>query len=865
MRYGHARTVRTPAHRVRRNPKQAHVILLSVLIVPVLFSLNGCAGFANGANKTSSAAFQLSPSSVSFGQVAVGKQATQAISVSNTGKVPLNITKVTLSNSHFSITGVTTPMSLAIGQTGNFNVVVNPTATGSLTATLTAQGDGGSQPVAVNLSANVVSPQPQISVSPTSVNFGTVSTGLKMNSNVLITNSGAADLTISVLALSGPDFSLSGMNTPKTIPAGQSAQVVLTFSPATSGSAAGSLNITSNDPTNPAVTVPLNGTGSTAPTGQLSATPADLSFGMVSTGRSATKQIVLTNTGNAAVKIASLSAHGFGLTTNGLTPPVTLNPSENLTVTASFAPTSAGSATGSITVVSDAANSSLTIPSTGTGAQGELAISPAILNFGSVLSGQTKSQTITVTNTGDAALTIAQLRTSGSGYSISGLVAPTTVPAGASVTFNVLFAPTTPGSLAGTVSIASNASSSPSVLSLTGTGTAASAILSPNPASVSFSNMNAGSSSSRSVTISNNGNTPVTVSQIAINAKGFSVSGITTPLTLAPGQNTAVTVTFQPTGSGTTAGEITIASTQGTSIVIPVSGSAIQPVLSAVPAAITFGDVTEGSPASQAVQLANSGTGALSITQISVTGSGFSVGSVPLPVSLNSGQTSNFNVQFAPTSAGSAGGSLTIVSNGPNSPTMIALSGIGIPATHSLVLSATNLAFGSVNAGSSSTQSVALTNSGNAKVTVSQITESGTGFTLSGAGTPVSLSPGQSMTFGVIFGPSASGTDSGSVTIASTATGFPKTIALSGTGVQITSHSANLSWGASTSSVSGYNIYRSTVNGSGYSKINSGLVATLSFEDDSVQAGTTYYYVVTAVNSSGEESTDSNQAIAVVP
>ncbi len=864
MRHGHARTVRTPAYRVRKNLKKSHLLLAIALIVPVLF-LNGCAGFANGANKTSSATFQLSPSSVSFGPVAVGKQATQAISVSNAGKVPVKITELALSNSHFSVPGVTTPMSLAIGQTETFHVAVNPTATGSLTATLTAQGDGGSQPVVINLSATAVSSQAQISASPTSVNFGTVSTGLKMNSNVLITNSGATDLTISVLALSGTEFSLSGMNTPKTIGAGQSAQVVLTFSPLTSGSATGSLNITSNDPSNPAITIPLSGAGTTATTGQLNATPPELSFGMVSTGRSATKQIVLTNTGNAAVKIASLSAHGVGLTTNGLTPPVTLNPSENLTVTASFAPTSAGSAMGSITVVSDATNSSLTIPSTGTGAQGELAISPAILNFGSVLSGQTKSQTITVTNTGNAALTIAQLQTNGSGYSISGLQAPATIPAGASVAFNVLFAPAAPGSLAGTVSIASNASSSPSVLSLTGTGTAASATLSPNPASVSFSNVSAGSSSSQPVTISNSGNTTLTVSQIAINAKGFTVSGITTPLTLGPGQNTAVMVTFKPTGSGTTAGEITIASTQGASVVIPVSGSAVQPALSALPSAITFGDVTEGSPASQTVQLANSGTGTLSITQISVTGSGFSAGSLPLPVSLNSGQTSNFNVQFAPTAAGSASGSVTIVSNAPNSPAIVALSGTGMPATQSLSLSATNLAFGSVTAGSSSTQSVALTNSGNAKVTVSQITESGTGFTLSGAGSPVSLSPGQSMTFAVIFGPSASGTDSGSVTILSTATGFPKTITLSGTGVQVTSHSVNLSWGASTSSVTGYNIYRSTINGSGYSKINSALVATLSFEDDGVQAGTTYYYVVTAVNSSGEESADSNQATAVVP
>jgi fibronectin type 3 domain-containing protein len=103
------------------------------------------------------------------------------------------------------------------------------------------------------------------------------------------------------------------------------------------------------------------------------------------------------------------------------------------------------------------------------------------------------------------------------------------------------------------------------------------------------------------------------------------------------------------------------------------------------------------------------------------------------------------------------------------------------------------------------------------------------------------------------------------VTVTSNATGSPATIALSGVGVAATAHTVTLSWTASTSTVSGYNIYRSTTSGSGYTLINSGLVAVQTYTDTSVEIGTTYYYVTTAVDSSGNESTYSNQATAVIP
>jgi len=78
-------------------------------------------------------------------------------------------------------------------------------------------------------------------------------------------------------------------------------------------------------------------------------------------------------------------------------------------------------------------------------------------------------------------------------------------------------------------------------------------------------------------------------------------------------------------------------------------------------------------------------------------------------------------------------------------------------------------------------------------------------------------------------------------------------------------HSVALSWNASTSSVTGYNIYRSTVSGTEYAKINSSLVAALAYTDSTVQNGTTYYYVTTAVDASGIESVYSNQAVATLP
>src|SRR5208283_1199229 len=153
--------------------RETSLLLVAAILASVL--LNGCAGVVSASKSQAvpQASFQISPATISFGKVPMGKPTSQSLSVSNTGNTTVNITQASFSNSQFSLSGMTMPMGLATGQGGSFSVSVNPTSAGALSGTLTVQGDGGSSPVVVNLSATGVAPEPQLSLSTSAVNFGT--------------------------------------------------------------------------------------------------------------------------------------------------------------------------------------------------------------------------------------------------------------------------------------------------------------------------------------------------------------------------------------------------------------------------------------------------------------------------------------------------------------------------------------------------------------------------------------------------------------------------------------------------------------------------------------------------------------------
>jgi hypothetical protein len=178
--------------------------------------------------------------------------------------------------------------------------------------------------------------------------------------------------------------------------------------------------------------------------------------------------------------------------------------------------------------------------------------------------------------------------------------------------------------------------------------------------------------------------------------------------------------------------------------------------------------------------------------------------------------------------------------------------------------SPSSLSFGDVTVGSDSTLPFVITNSGSESVVISQAGVSGTGFSVASPTLPLTLTAGQSTSFSVTFAPTTAGSVTGTASVVSNATNSPTQSSLSATGTD--QPSVSLSWVASTSTnVSGYDVYRATVSGGPYVQINASLVTGVTYTDTTVQAGETYYYVTTAVNSAGVQSTYSNQASAAVP
>jgi hypothetical protein len=597
---------------------------------------------------------------------------------------------------------------------------------------------------------------------------------------------------------------------------------------------------------------------------QLTANAASVTFGSVAVGSSGSQSITLTNSDTASITISSVSVSGTGFAVAGLSMPLTLNAGQSIVFSASFTPSSAGNASGSISIVSDAPSSPMTIALSGTGMQAQWSITPTSVNFGNVNVGSNSSQNITLTNSGSAALTISSATLSGPEFSIIGLSLPQTISPGASATFGVQFAPAAAGSDSGTISVSSNPSGSPATIALSGTGVQGK--LTANAASVSFGSVAVGSSGSQSMTLTNSGTASITISSASASGTGFAVAGLSMPLSLSAGQSVSFSASFMPSSAGSASGSISIASNApGSPMAIALSGTGTQAQIAATPSSAAFGSVVVGNSNSQTITVSNGGNVSLTISQAALAGAGFSTSGMTAPMTIAAGKSATFNAIFTPSSAGTVSGSVTLVSNAPSSPLTIALGGTGVAASSLLAVNPTSLSFGNVNDGTATSLGVTLTNTGNANETISGVNATGAGFSTSGVSAGITLAPNQSTTLTVAFDPATPGAATGTVTVTSSATNSPATISLSGTGVAPTS--VALSWIASTSpDIVGYNEYRGTALGS-YSKLTSSPFAGTAYTDTTVQSGQhiTYYYVVTAVNSSGVESADSNPVSITVP
>src|SRR5207249_536634 len=279
-----------------------------------------------------------------------------------------------------------------------------------------------------------------------------------------------------------------------------------------------------DDDLNSPQNVSLSGTGSNSPGVGLAPTGLDFGNQLLAT-TSAPMTVTLTNTGAAALTINSFAASGdFAATSTGAsacpTSPATLPARANCTINVTYTPTASGARTGTLSLADDAGGSPQIMTLSGNGTAPRFCFAPHSLDLGNPLFPYTTLfRSVTLTNTGAAALTINSFAPSGDFAATStGASAcptsPATLAAGATCTINVTFTPTASGARTGTLSLADNAGGSPQIMTLSGNGTAPGVGLAPT--SLGFGNQPlATTSTPMTVTLTNTGTAALTINSFA--------------------------------------------------------------------------------------------------------------------------------------------------------------------------------------------------------------------------------------------------------------------------------------------------------------------------------------------------------------
>jgi hypothetical protein len=603
---------------------------------------------------------------------------------------------------------------------------------------------------------------------------------------------------------------------------------------------------------------------------QLTLSANALAFGNVNVNTTSMQTLTLTSSGGAAVTVNSATLIGTGFTMSGVTFPLTLNPAQSVKLQVNYAPTAAGSSSGSITFSSNSSTGSSTVVSlSGTAISPQLTLSGSTLAFGNVALNSTASQTLTLTSSGTAPLTVNSATLTGTGFKMSGATFPATLNPGQTVSLQVSFAPTAGGLATGTINIASNSSSgSRAIVNLSGTGI--SSQLTVSASSVAFGNVVVNSTLSKTLKLTSSGTNAVTVNSAKISGAGFNLSGASFPTTLNPGQSLSLQVSFNPTVAGSASGSTAISSNSGSgsTTTVSLSGTGTVPQLTVSATALAFGNVTLTTTSTQSLKLSSSGTAAVTINSAALSGTGFTMSGAAFPATLNPGQSLSLQVSFTPTVTGAVSGTITVSSNSANGGTAtVALSGTGANSSNPVLsLSGTSLSFGNDPVGTAINQSVTLTSTGTSAVTVSGASITGAGFTFSGATFPVTLKPNIAVSIQVQFDPTVTGAVTGKLTFTSNSSSGPTSVVnLSGNGT-VVQHEVNLSWSAPANSpmpVVDYNVYRATGTSTAYQLLGS--ANSTAYMDPNVQANTVYSYYVTSVGDTGTESRPSNQVTVTVP
>ncbi len=413
-----------------------------------------------------------------------------------------------------------------------------------------------------------------------------------------------------------------------------------------------------------------------------------------------------------------------------------------------------------------------------------MTVSPTSLVFAAQSSGTASAaQTVTVTNTGNATLTVSRVTTTGD---FSETNTCTTVAVGASCTVSVVFLPTATGARTGVLTIYGNVAGGQATVSLSGTGTTAASIV-LTPLFLNFAPTTIGSTASNStgsvpfLTVSNTGGQTATLGSLTVTGD-FAIAQNTCGATLPSQTGCTLGVTFTPTASGMRTGTLTLVTSAGT-VTAALTGIGVAPATDALaPLSLTFGTVVlNTASAAQTVTLTNSGDAALTLITAQVTAGDFAAVNT-CGNSLNGHSSCTISVFFQPKNVGAETGVLSVGDQYRTQ--MVALRGTGIAPAGVSLAPTSGLSFAATAVGmSSAAQTVTLTNNGGLPLAITSLASSGDFGMAAGGTCGTTLAAGSSCLFRIVFSPTMGGARTGTFTVTSSAAKSPHTLTMNGAGV----------------------------------------------------------------------------------
>ncbi len=585
--------------------------------------------------------------------------------------------------------------------------------------------------------------------------------------------------------------------------------IEVVFAATVQGARAGTLTVVTDSGT---VTSALTATATPDP--GLALQPTSLIFNNQA-GTAATQQTVtVVNTSASSVTIGSpnIASTSFTASSNcGTLAPsvqctvtVTFTPGETLPHSTLILPVTVGSGTQQSTAA-------YSIPLTGTysSSSAGLVITPAESNIGSSATGMlgsTRQFTVTNINSQPLAISMSPPRQFPITATDCGMLA-----SNASCTFSVELVPATNGPLTGTVEILGTPAAGTALQSLAyllgyGQGSGALTITSGN-SPLSFGAVTSGQTAQQKVTLTNSGTDALTIHRVTTQPPFQATT--TCGAALAPGAACTVSLSYAPVYE-LTAGSTSSSLRQDTGVLTIESDAASSPdvlqltgAANAVPAAqpssaspLATYTISSGALTFAATQVGNvSATQTLTLTNTGSTT--LHIGSIAAPADFTASSacttlipaaSCSISVQFTPTdlsTQSSRTGTLEIQSDASDPLEFVTLLGSSTPAP--LTLSPTTLDFGNVNVGGREQLSVTATNTGSSAITLGALTATGA-YSATNGTCPASggtLAAGAQCTFAVTFAPTSTGAQIGTLSVASSATQLPLTVALTGVGTAV--------------------------------------------------------------------------------